>query len=123
MSITTNAAELVKVANSRPDDDAAKALEYEQPVKKLGSRVTKKQVEVISKVLTRGQLTTLHSNKKALTTYADTGDASALTPEQNDALKKVVEAGRANSENDSQKRRIWPRKVAAIVASIESPSS
>jgi hypothetical protein len=132
MSITLNAdmKAIVGAANTRPDEEQAEKLGYEAAVKKLGSRVTSRQGKIIAEVMTAGQLVKLAGDDEAkqnLRLYADTGDKSHLTPEQNEVLTQVVKAARERALNDtdngrvkgeSQARRIWPRKVSAIVLNL-----
>lgn len=109
--------EVVKLANTRAEEFDGGT------VKKLGSRVTTTQVSTVTKVATPAALRTIKGDgddgANALKAYAETGDASHLSPEQNEALKKLVAQAREASENPSKARRIWPRKVAAIVVSLD----
>lgn len=107
---------VAQAANTRPDEGEAT---YEVPVKKLGSRVTQPQVSVVTDVLTKSLTETIRSDMDALAAYADTGDKSHLSAEQNEAISKVVAQARERlSDNPSKARRVWPRKVAAIVHNI-----
>lgn len=125
MSITINPTDVSKLANSRPEEDSAEAKAYDAPVKKLGSRVTRGQSEVIASVLTPAvQRKLIGSNElvNALRRYADTGEKSAISGEQSEELKKVVTQARERVDNPSKARRIWPRKTAAVLVGIASAS-
>lgn len=116
---------VAKGANVRPEQD-----DYEAgKVHKLGSRVTSRQAQVVHSKLTASMKTKLLAEHEGtpgidlLRAYADTGERSYLTTEQSEVLSGLVKACRESIENESQKRRVWPRKVAAIiVAEIEPPA-
>jgi len=119
-----DAKKVAQAANTRPESD-----EYEAgKVHKLGSRVTTRQASVVHQKLTtaqRAKLTAEYDGQSGialLRAYADTGERSYLSPEQSEVLSTLVKQCRDSIENESQKRRVWPRKVAAIiVGEIEPP--
>lgn len=113
---TIDVSAVTKSANVRPEGDDAP--QYERPITKLGSRVTKKQTALVLAVLTPTQQKALLTEVTALHQYADTGDASALSAESAETIKKVVSQAREKAESESQARRVWPRKVAAIIAQL-----
>jgi hypothetical protein len=132
MSITVNAEAVRKVANQRVDGELAEQFsEFSgrkgSGVRPLGSRITTKQVEVAAECVTQAQIDILRGDDErlqALRIYAETGDQSKLSGEQSETLKKLVAACRERAietaqtpgAGESQARRFWPRKVAAIIA-------
>lgn len=88
--------------------------------RKLGSRVTSRQVEAVTLALeeldvTPGKATS--ATKAQLTQYGQTGERDALPEKAYGELKSFVKVAQSQDilENESQKRRLWPRKVANIL--------
>lgn len=136
MSITVHPEAVRKVANQRADGELKEKLaefsgRKSSGVTPLGSRITTRQVEITAEVIVEAQIAQLRGNEELLTSlqiYAETGDASKLATEQNEVLKKVVKACRERAievattpgSGESQARRFWPRKVAAIVCQYDA---
>lgn len=80
--------------------------------RKLGSRVTTRQVKAVESV----RPDKLPATKAKLREYAQTGDATGLTDSEYLGLRNLVEEAKKQMPNPSQARRLWPRKVAAILA-------
>lgn len=83
----------------------------ERDGRKLGSRISGRQVEAVL-AAAKGKRTP----KTAFVAYATSADRDALTDKQRKQLKALVSAAQ-DKLPESQRRRLWPRKVAAIVAS------
>lgn len=79
--------------------------------KRLGSRITRKQITAVL-----GTELPPDVSYVRLAEYAMTGEA--LDTQNQAALKAFVDKCKAHPilENESQRRRLWPRKVAAILA-------
>lgn len=75
---------------------------------KLGSRITAKQVQAVQSVKDHGLKETA-----TLKAYAQ-GDGSP-TEQEAITLRETVGKAQAKLTTPSQKRRLWPRKVAAII--------
>lgn len=136
MSITVHSEAVRKVANQRADGELKEKLaEYSgrkgSGVTALGSRITTRQVEITAEVIVESQIKQLRGSEELLTNlqiYAETGDASKLSAEQNEVLKAVVKASRERAievattpgSGESQARRFWPRKAAAIICQYDA---
>lgn len=76
------------------------------------ARVTATQQATIESVASTISATV---NLDRLTDYVNTGDISRLDGETHRLLQKVVDQCKARSANESQAKRYWPRKVAAVI--------
>lgn len=121
--MATDIKKVTKDANVRTPD-----AEYEgHEIRKLGSRVTSKQAELVLGKITQSLRRTLTEGDEALANlraYADTGDKSYVSNEQFEALQKVVSQCKQDAPGGpegSAARRFWPRKTAAIVVAHVEP--
>lgn len=81
--------------------------------KKLGSRITRRQMAAVLGTDERPTIT-----RKSLLDYAVSGDNSGLKEAEVLELRGFVARCKEHEVlgNESQRRRLWPRKVAAILA-------
>lgn len=88
--------------------------------RKLGSRVTAKQVEAVQGALTELNVTPIKATsatKAELTAYGQTGERDSMKEKAFGELRDFVKVAQGQDvlTNDSQRRRLWPRKVANIL--------
>lgn len=88
--------------------------------RKLGSRVTARQVEAVQLALEELDVTPLKATsatKAQLTAYGQTGERDSLPEKAFGELRDFVKSAQGQDvlTNDSQRRRLWPRKVANIL--------
>lgn len=81
--------------------------------KRLGSRISRKQMAAITGTEPKPDI-----SPDVLGGYALSGDSDQLTDAQRLELRNFVTACKEHElmETASQKRRLWPRKVAAVLA-------
>jgi hypothetical protein len=118
MAIHVDTTAVRKASNIRSEDSD----KFESPIKELGSRVTARQVQAVAAVLTPAQLKKLLSDSDGLTEFAETGELARVNQDVVDVLNEVKKAAREYvvqmdgvTNGASHARRIWPRKIAAIV--------
>lgn len=79
-------------------------------VKDWKARVTQKQANAIQ-LAARGK----RLDADEMLAYVLTGDASHLTGQTASDLKLLVKQAKEQMPNESQAKRIWPRKAAAVL--------
>lgn len=81
--------------------------------KRLGSRISRKQMAAVIETDGKPDIDTA-----TLGGYAVSGDPDQLTDAQRLELRNFVAQCKEHDglATDSQKRRLWPRKVAAVLA-------
>lgn len=81
--------------------------------KRLGSRISRKQLAAVLETDAKPDI-----EPAVLGAYAVSGDDDQLTDAQRIELRAFVSRckGHAGLTTDSQRRRLWPRKVAAILS-------
>lgn len=93
--------------------------------RKLGSRVTARQYDAVVEAFEADEakkpIEVVGSTIKALKAYAQTGERDALEDKEFGALRGFVETAKTSErlESESQRRRLWPRKVAAILVHMQ----
>ena len=80
------------------------------------ARVTGKQLAAIQRALTGQQF-----EVDDLSGYVATGDAAHCSPETMSRLQAAVKAAKTGL-TESQAKRIWPRKVAAVALIHNTPN-
>lgn len=118
---TTESEEVVKETTPR-NPLGKKATDFAAETgRKLGSRVTAKQVQAVQAALEELDVTPLKvtsATKAELTAYGQTGERDSMKEKAFGELRDFVKVAQGQDEiltNDSQKRRLWPRKVANIL--------
>ena len=81
--------------------------------KRLGSRISRRQMVAVMQTDDRPKVT-----KAKLLAYAVSGDAGDLDEKERLELRAFVARCKEHEvlTTESQRRRLWPRKVAAILA-------